>query len=451
MKPGRSSAEDEVNRRTGAESAVRPAEGTSLVMPRGWHQQLLERFLEHRDESTALGRLGVSRLADGSVEWLVRELLPDRAALAGAPGGVRFVALTRHDGSGPTPWVESNLPALPGAVVAEVFHGTGAFRGKAWGFHRDEPSGRIVPLDELVLPGPQMLCVPLRAALASEGVDGAEDERFSRTTGALGGADVLERMRARPLAVFGASRNGLFIAEWAVRLGVPVLLCDAKPLKRGHLGEISLLLGEEDVGRPKVEAFARRAGEWSLADALIEPVVARADSPAGADAGKRAALLVDACDTDAGRLAVAMLATVYLKPQLSIATGVHFDAQGDRTLGADVRLVLPGDRCLLCLGGLTDYPRALRELAAGPPNTQDAAWRDERAGSLRSLNQAATAVGLRLIEDLFTGRVRDSRWVRLEWNGDGRVVTREPEPGSRRADCPLCRKAGEGDAALGLG
>jgi len=277
-----------------------------------------------------------------------------------------------------------------------------------------------------------------------------DDIRLSRTTGAFGAAGdrVLERMRSRPMAIFGASRTGLFIAEWAVRLGIPLLLCDQKPVKASHLGEISLLIGEQDVGQPKVKAFAWRVGEWGLGAASVEPLVARADSPDGVAAARRAALLVDACDTDAGRLAVAMLATVFLKPQLSIGCGVRFDVEGRRSLGADVRLVLPGERCLLCLGGLTDYPRALRELAAGPPLATEESWREERAGSLRSLNQTATGVGLRLIEDLFAGRVRTSRWVRIEWLEDGRVITREPQPGPRRTDCALCRKAGEGDAAL---
>jgi hypothetical protein len=78
------------------------------------------------------------------------------------------------------------------------------------------------------------------------------------------------------------------------------------------------------------------------------------------------------------------------------------------------------------------------------------AWQAERAGSLRSLNQAATAAGLRLLEDLFAGRVRTSRWLRIEWSEDGRCTTREPESGTRRANCPLCRKTGEGDAGLAL-
>ena len=424
-------------------------------MPWAWHHDLLVRRLEHPGEMLTLGRLGLCSQKDGAVEWLVREVLPDRAALAGAHSWQKLVAFTRSDDSGPTPWVESNLPALPTSVVVELFQGFGAFRGHAWGFVR-ESGGVIRPLTELVLPGPEMRRIPLLAASLHGRTPVLDDPRCSRSIGgfaAQDGAEILARMRERPLAVFGASRTGGLVAEWAMRLGIPLLLCDAKPLKRSHLGEISVLLGDEDVGRAKVEAFARRAGEWSLGAALIEAIVARADSPAGADAAKRAGVLMDCCDTDSGRLAVAMLATVFLKPQLSIATGIRFDAAGQRTLGADVRLVQPGDRCLLCLGGLTDYPGALRELAAGPPresDPHDEVWRQTRAGSLRSLNSTAVGVGLRLLEDLYAGRIRTSRWVRIEWDEQGRVTTREPEPGPRPSDCPLCRKTGEGDAALGL-
>jgi hypothetical protein len=123
-----------------------------LVMPCLWHRQLLERYLERADENVVLGRLGCSRLEDGAIEWLIREILRDRSALAAPQRGGQLVAFTRSDGSGPTPWVDSNLPALPQTVVAEFFHGTGAFRGTAWGFHRDLQNGHISLLDELVLP-----------------------------------------------------------------------------------------------------------------------------------------------------------------------------------------------------------------------------------------------------------------------------------------------------------
>lgn len=133
-----------------------------LVIPYAWHQELLERHLERSDESLAVGRLGFSRSEDGTIEWLVREILPDRSALAASPNRPQLAAFTRSDGSGLTPWLDSNLPALPQSVMVEIFHGIGAFRGKAWGFHREVRSGHIIPLDELVLPGPGMLRVSLR-------------------------------------------------------------------------------------------------------------------------------------------------------------------------------------------------------------------------------------------------------------------------------------------------
>jgi hypothetical protein len=91
----------------------------------------------------------------------VRELLPDRRALATAPIGAQFVAFTRSDGSGPTPWVESNLGALPASVMVEVFHGIGEFRGLAWGFARE--ANRVVALD---LPSCQIPFVACEGAFA---------------------------------------------------------------------------------------------------------------------------------------------------------------------------------------------------------------------------------------------------------------------------------------------
>lgn len=423
----------------------------TVVMPWAWHGQLLERHLEMEHGAMTLGRLGISTRADGGVDWLVRELLPDLSAMAGPSIRGRNIAFFRSDGRDLVPWVESHLPKLPESVQVEVIHGMGPYLGSAWGFYRGPNGARILPLDELHLPGLGMRSVPLRNRPHEKEVETSAAEETSRTAGAFGlhGPEILGSLRHHGIALYGASRNGLFIAEWAVRLGIPMRLCDPKPLKKAHLGEISLLLGEEDVGRAKCEAFARRVDEWAIASAPVAPVVALASSKEGYKAAKGAGVLVDACDRDSGRLACALYATTLHKPQLSIATGVRYNEAGLRTLGADVRLTLPGDRCLLCLGGLEDYPRALRELASRnlANERNDDAWRNERAGSLRSLNSAATGVALRLLEDLFAGRIGESRWVRLEWDEDGRLATREPEPGLQKASCPLCRKAGEGDGA----
>lgn len=76
-------------------------------------------------------------------------------------------------------------------------------------------------------------------------------------------------------------------------------------------------------------------------------------------------------------------------------------------------------------------------------------WRRQRAGSVRSLNQTAVGLGLRLLEDLVAGRGEGSTWLRLEFDADG--VPRLERP-HRPADarCPVCAVAGLGDAVLSV-
>lgn len=169
---------------------------------------------------------------------------------------------TRADGSGLTPWADSNLSVLPQTAVAEIFHRWGGpFRGTAWGFHRDMTDGRIVPLDEFVLPGAG--CSACRYVLRrTDRPDLAWMRNASHAQRARSASMAWRcspRMRAQPMAVFGASRNGLFIAEWAARLGVPLLLCDAKPLKRSHLAEISLRTRVVAARKQKQAAAKARA------------------------------------------------------------------------------------------------------------------------------------------------------------------------------------------------
>jgi hypothetical protein len=74
-------------------------------------------------------------------------------------------------------------------------------------------------------------------------------------------------------------------------------------------------------------------------------------------------------------------------------------------------------------------------------------WRVERAGSLRSLNQLAASVALRLWEDFVAERVPESTWVHLEFDPAGRLdVAYRPAPPP--TPCRLCGLIGLGDDGL---
>jgi hypothetical protein len=168
-------------------------------------------------------------------------------------------------------------------------------------------------------------------------------------------------------------------------------------------------------------------------------------------------------DNDAARLAAALVATLYHKVLLDIATGVHFPTDGasqtfsfsgrQRRMGAEVRLILPGSGCLLCVGNLSRYQQAIEDLCRGvTPNSVANDWRQQRAGSLSTLNQLASSVGVQMLLDLVAERITDSRWARIEFADDGRLAVQYPavQQANDTPSCLLCAKAGLGDDGLGL-
>lgn len=276
----------------------------------------------------------------------------------------------------------------------------------------------------------------------------AGPERWSRSRGALGGTAVWERLVALPTAVVGCGRGGSLAAGALARLGLRDLtLIDPDTIEPHNLGEMAIV-HDADVGRAKAEALA-----WRLRDQLqgwparYRAVTAPVRQPAALAALRRCRVVVCWADRDAARLAVGLVAALYHQVLLDIGVGIEAGPGGDRRMGADVRLVVPGDGCLLCRGNLRDYPEALRRL--GESRAEPAAsWPEQRAGSLHSLNQIAVGLGLRLLEDLVAERVGGSTWARLEFDAAGRLTVSYPPFGSPEGGCALCARAGMGDAGL---
>jgi hypothetical protein len=257
-------------------------------------------------------------------------------------------------------------------------------------------------------------------------------------------------------------------------------------------------LDETDVGRPKVLAIAAfLSRHFPALDILAFPV--GVESGGALEALAACDILISAPDSGHARLMVATVAAVYLRPHLDVGTGVFRGANvattaagigmagpdertgaavmtgsggvgslrgarraepqaellggeamtagpgvgiGRRTrldAGADVRLVLPGEGCLLCVGGIRRPNRARR----------NADWRTERAGSLRTLNQIGAHLGLHLIERLFSGDLAASSWLQLR-TPPAAPFTLASVPIRRDPACPLCARAGHGDLAFGL-
>lgn len=123
-------------------------------------------------------------------------------------------------------------------------------------------------------------------------------------------------------------------------------------------------------------------------------------------------------------------------------------------MGADVRLILPVDGCLRCLGSVANYDEGIKNLIrcnlSGEKGRQQEQWWTRRSGSLRTLNMLAVSVGVQLLCDLIADRVRGSRWVRLEYDKSGALTVQQVDRGNAQASsqCPLCAKAGMGEKGL---
>ncbi len=277
----------------------------------------------------------------------------------------------------------------------------------------------------------------------------ASQHRWSRSHGALGGAAVWERLVNLPTAVVGCGRSGSLAAGALARLGLrELMLIDPDTIESHNLGEMAVI-HDADLGRPKAAALA-----WRLRDQLshwpaqYQAVTAPAQHPEGLAALKRCRVLVCCADQDMARLTVALIACLYHQVLLDIGTGIQMGTTGERQMGADIRLIVPGDGCLLCRGNLSDYRQALTRLcepAAVEPATD---WQEQRAGSLHSLNQIAVGIGLRLLEDLVAERVQGSVWAHLEFDPAGRLTVSYPPVAPPETSCTLCVQAGRGDEGL---
>jgi hypothetical protein len=274
---------------------------------------------------------------------------------------------------------------------------------------------------------------------------------WSRTIGALG-EDVYRHLTALNYAVIGCGRSGSLIASALSRLDLPITLIDADKVEPHNVGEMEAVT-LADVGRAKVEAIA----DFLRAHAprASQPLIPIADSVLALSAlaaVKRAAVLFCCVDNPTARLATAFLAALYLKPLLDIGTGIFFNDQSPlhrRSLGADIRLVLPS-RCLLCFGGIADLDQARTELLTHSPNfpiSQFPSFPVSRSGSLRSLNTLAVGFALRLLEDFIGGRLKESAWLNVEFNDSG-IPTLEHRTPPAHPRCPLCALTGRGDDGI---
>ena len=431
----------------------------SMHIPTAWFRTIVQR-LHQTPQMVAVGTLGVNQQRAGQCDLLVRsfQMVSEREARS----------LRRQEG----PRYEMSF--VPHTVVREAAWESLAW---AWRFDEDPPypsvcvlqlgaraelgaftgiytSGdHIIPIRQLQLVGAGMARFDAVDWVQPVPLLGPEEaERWSRLIGAIGGSAVWRRLTELALAVVGVGRTGSLVAAALARLGCRrVTLIDPDRVEQHNVDAMDLVT-TSDLGRFKAEVVAQRMRELNP-HLEVRPLTHSVFSHEAHAALKSAQVIICTVDNPTARLATGAMATAYLKPWLDLGTGVFRPGGSELDMrvvnlqmGADVRLVLPGDGCVLCWGGVADLSQALRDWGQSQAPRD---WRMERAGSLRSLNMLAVATGLRWLEELVMGRFTTSTWQRVEINDQGMAEWRAMP---RRADpaCRLCAQMGRGDAISGL-
>jgi molybdopterin/thiamine biosynthesis adenylyltransferase len=306
-----------------------------------------------------------------------------------------------------------------------------------------------LPVHHLTIVGPGMrriMFIPRSTDAHPSQLSTGDRERWSRVIGALDEESWL-RLRALRFALVGLGRSGSVFALSLARLGLTQLtLIDPDRIERHNIDSMDGVT-EADLGRFKVEAV-RDAIITILGDIAAVITVPESISSFSALAeAKQADIVISCVDHDGARLAAALLATFYCKPFLDVGTGI-VGAGAQRDMGADIRLILPGERCLWCYGGVARREQVRTFFATeGTPPEPTRPWQAERAGSLRSLNAIAVHYGLRLVEDLIQERLQHSLWVHLEFDTRGQPSVSIIDP-PILTNCPVCSYTAVGDAGL---
>jgi hypothetical protein len=368
---------------------------------------------------------GINR-REGSLELIVAPL---------TAGLVRFIAVVLSESP-------IRRPEIPSGCIGALTVSRGTPRGQAAGVLRSK-TGALEPIHELRLVGPGMHRLSLLYHVSNHD-DQPESsnfnhpawfEKWSRTIGALG-EGTWHRIVMLHYAVVGVGRTGSYLASSLLSLGVRRLtLIDPDSLEFHNLGE-SVGLTRSDVGRSKATALAGRLSK-AHNDTTIMAVPSSVTHLNALNAIRHCDFLFCCADHDSARHAVTTLGALFCKPVLDIGSGIH--ANEARRMGADVRLVLPG-QCLLCFGGLQNEAEARSVLSSRDTERRFYAqrnWREERAGSLASLNHLAVSLALRLLEDFIGERVRESKWIRVEFDETGIPSISLPTV-SRRSVCRHC-------------
>jgi hypothetical protein len=311
------------------------------------------------------------------------------------------------------------------------------------------PTGLWSAMAWLELPGSGMKRVRLGPIVATslkapvspplpaprEAQDNPDADRYSRQRVALG-APVLNTLQTRTTVFIGLGRTGSPLVHSAVRLGMPMLGIDPDVVEAHNLdGDFSPL----HEGWTKASALRKQLTPLARPGASPDLRCLDVASPAaGALIAACDGAIVTSVDNSRALLWADAWAKALNKVHIIVASGL---SSPGGLAEAEVRVLLPGEGCVLCAGGLAEPLDLVRENLSKTHAPRDGSFEAERPGSLRSWSVLAGHQALRALEQVAAGRVRHSLFRRLTEQEDGglRVEDRAVWRPMGMPDCAMCR------------
>lgn len=273
------------------------------------------------------------------------------------------------------------------------------------------------------------------ADASTPGTPAPDQGRYSRPREALGDG-VLHTLQTRTTTFIGLGRTGAPMVHSAVRLGMPVLGLDPDVVEAHNLdGEFSPLL----EGWTKASALRKQLTSIARPGADVDLRSLDVASPAAGN-------LISACDgaivtsVDNSRALLMSNAWALALNRVHIVVASGLGSPGGLA-EAEIRVLLPGEGCVLCVGGLAEPLERVREQLLQPHAPRIVDFRQERPGSLRSWSVLAGHHALRALEQVAAGRIRHSLFRRLTEQADGGLQVQERhvlQPLGQPA-CPMCQ------------
>lgn len=294
---------------------------------------------------------------------------------------------------------------LGGAPIGALVFGQETFDGMLW-----IPQEQcLAPIHSVKVLGWPLRQVPTTFARAHlrPASQAPIDDAFDRQVRAFGrpGQDRMSLLR---VGIVGLGGIGSLLVEPLCRLGVrDFVLVDPDVIERTNLNRLAGAR-EADVTNavPKVNLAARVAGSlgWT---AHVKPLHGRLENPAVQAELKTVDVIFGGLDSHGARLTLNKFAAQYLIPYVDCGTGITLDEGSISAIGGQVRVVLPCNPCLRCMGAI-DLKRASIDLMDEIERDRhrrrgyvdDA---DTPAPSVMPLNMYAAAVALDEFLGLVTG------------------------------------------------